>query len=124
MAQKKSKLAKFFIYLVLFFIVFSFWAIYIVMYAWINEVSKKECPEWYVLNTETWKCEEDTLIINEKNIDAVLDNEESCTEAGWMWYEENQICILSEVKLDNEESCTESGWTWYEENQVCILPDA
>lgn len=98
MAQKKSKLAKFFIYLVLFFVLFSFWAIYIVMYAWINESNWDWCPEWYVLNEETWECEEEIVELEEENVEnTVLDNEESCIEAGWAWYEENQICILPEA---------------------------
>lgn len=99
MAQKKSKLAKFFIYLVLFFIVFSFWAIYIVMYAWMNETTQNSCEEGFVLNEETWECEEETSIVDEENIEnTALDSEESCTEAGWTWYAENNICILPDAQ--------------------------
>jgi len=97
MAQKKSKLAKFFIYLVLFFIIFSFWAIYIVMYAWMNWATSNNCEDWYVFNEETWECE------------LVLDDTEN--------NEEN-------ISLNNEESCVEQGWTWYTENNICILPEA
>lgn len=94
MAQKKSKLAKVFIFLTLIFIVFASFAVYIVMYAWINANKNNPCQEWFVLNTETWECEEETENTNEENINnTVIDNEESCKEAGWTRYEENKICI-------------------------------
>ena len=95
MTQKKSKVAKIFIFLTLIFIVFASFAVYIVMYAWFNANKNNPCQGWFVLNTETWECEEETIIADEKNIENTdLDNEWSCTEAGWTWYEENQICIL------------------------------
>ena len=87
---KKSKAAKVFIYLTLAFIVFASFAAYIVMYAWIANSNKKNCPEWYILNEETQECEE----ISDTDEKIELDNEESCTKAGWTWYIENNICIL------------------------------
>lgn len=92
---KKSKVAKIFIYITLGFIIFASFAAYIVMYAWIANSNKNNCPEWYILNEETWECEKTTN-----------------------WEE------IDNANLDNEKSCTEQGWTWYEENWVCILPDA
>lgn len=98
MTQKKSKVAKIFIFLTLIFIVFASFAVYIVMYAWFNANNNNPCQEWFVLNTETWECEEETTKIDEENVDnTTLDNEESCTEAWWTWYIENQICILPEA---------------------------
>ena len=97
MVQKKSKVAKVFIRLTLIFIVFASFAVYIVMYAWISNSNKNRCQEWYILNTETWECEEDTSI-NENENNTILDDEESCTQAGWTWYEENQICILPDAQ--------------------------
>ena len=98
MAQKKSKVAKVFIFVTLIFIVFASFAVYIVMYAWMTNTSKNPCEEWYILNTETGECEEETTNTDEENIEKIdntaLDNEESCTQAGWKWYEENNICIL------------------------------
>ena len=91
---KKSKAAKVFIYLTLAFIVFASFAAYIVMYAWITNSNKSTCPEWYQLNEDTQKCEE----INETNKETEIDNEESCTEAWWTWYVENNICILPDAQ--------------------------
>ena len=68
------------------------------MYAWIANTVKNPCEEWYVLNEETWECEEVVNTDNENDEDTVLDNEESCTEAGWAWYAENKICILPDAQ--------------------------
>ena len=95
---KKSKTAKVFIYITLIFIIFASFAAYIVMYAWIANTVKNPCEEWYVLNEETWDCEEVVNTDNENDEDIVLDNEESCTEAGWAWYAENKICILPDAQ--------------------------
>ena len=98
MATKKSKLAKIFIFLTLIFIVFASFAVYIVMYAWFNANKNNPCQEWFILNTETWECEEETTNTDENINNTALENEESCTEAGWTWYEENQICILPDAE--------------------------
>lgn len=95
MAQKKSKLAKAFIYLTLIAIIFASFAVYLVMYAWISNSNKNPCEEWYILNTETWECEEESTITETNN--TTLD-EISCNDAGWTWYAENNICILPNVQ--------------------------
>jgi hypothetical protein len=101
MTQKKSKAAKIFIFITLIFIIFASFAVYIVMYAWVVNTGNNPCEEWYVLNEETWECEEEITYTNEGNIN--LENEESCTEAGWTWYEENNICILWDTQESNDE---------------------
>ena len=97
MTQKRSKFAKVFIFLTLIFIVFASFAVYIVMYAWFSNSNNNSCPEWYILNEETWECEDESI--------------ENGTE-------------ITEIENDEEKNCTEQWWTWYEENQICILPDA
>lgn len=97
MAPKKSKLAKIFIFLTLIFIVFASFAVYIVMYAWFNANKNNPCQEGFVLNTETWECEEETTNTDEENVENIdnteLNDEESCTAAWKTWYAENNICI-------------------------------
>lgn len=90
---KKSKLAKVFIRLTLIFIVFASFAVYIVMYAWFRWWSDNPCDEWYIRNTETQECEEEII----ENIEEITE-EESCTDAWWTWYTENNICILPDVQ--------------------------
>lgn len=92
MVQKKSKLAKAFIFITLILVVFSWFAVYLAMYAWFNAQDNNPCDEWYIRNAETQECEEE-----------IIENIEEITE---------------------EEKCTEQGWTWYAENNICILPDA
>lgn len=92
MAHQKSKIAKVFIFITLIAIVFASFAIYIAMYAWFNAQNNNPCDEWYIRNAETQECEEQ-----------IIENIEEITE---------------------EEKCTEQGWTWYAENNICILPDA
>ena len=96
MVQKRSKMAKFFIYLILVCMIFASFAIYIVMYAWISNTLEEECPEWYVMNEKTWECEE------------VVDDVETSDD----------------VEFNDNESCSQAWWTWYEANNLCILPDA
>lgn len=104
MTKKRSKLAKFFIYLTLIFIVFASFAAYIVMYAWINGSSKSKCQEWYIFDEERGQCIAQIMDIdNDKN---------------------NNEINPSNSELNDEESCELAGWTWYQENNICILPDA
>ena len=97
MAQKRSKLAKVFVYLALAAVLIGVIAPFITYFG-VEYFNWDICPEWYILNEETWECEEAT------------------TDENWN--------IIEKAKLDNEESCTKAGWTRYEENQICILPDA
>ena len=105
---RKSKTAKIFIYITLVFIIFASFAAYIVMYAWISNSNKNRCSEWYVWDETIWECVEKTTDLSDESLDnVVLDNEVSCTEAGWTWYEENWICIganeTSNIQEVNEE---------------------
>ena len=105
MAQKKSKVAKAFIFVTLIFIVFASFAVYIVMYAWINASKNNPCEVGYILNAETWECEPETTNFDEENIDNTIpDNEESCKQAWWTWYEENKICIWANETQNIEEN--------------------
>ena len=98
MAQKRSKLAKVFVYLALAAVLIGVIAPFITYFG-VEYFNWNTCPEWYILNEETWECEEEIV---DENADNNIDNTE----------------------IDNEESCTQAEWTWYEENQICILPDA
>lgn len=96
MAQKKSKVAKIFIRLTLIFIIFASFAVYIVMYAWFKWWNDSRCKDWYIRDEEIQDCVEEII---EENIQTTeINDEESCTQAEWTWYEENQICILPDAE--------------------------
>ena len=96
MAQKKSKLAKVFIILTLIFIVFASFAVYIVMYAWFRWWNDNKCKSWYIRDEELGDCVAETIEENIENTE--VNDETSCTEAGWTWYKENNICILPDAQ--------------------------
>jgi len=96
MAQKKSKVAKIFIRLTLIFIIFTSFAVYIVMYAWFKWWNDSRCKDWYIRDEEIQDCVEEII---EENIQTTeINEEESCTQAGWTWYAENNICILPDAQ--------------------------
>ena len=93
MAQKRSKLAKIFVYLALAAVLIGVIAPFITYFG-VEYFDWNKCNEWYIRNEETQECEE--AYLEEDNIDfTTIDNEETCTEVGWTWYEENWICIES-----------------------------
>ena len=96
MAKKRSKFAKVMIYIALAAVVIGVIAPFI-MYFGVEYFDWNKCDEWYVRNEETRECEE---ISNEETNNTVenFDNEESCAQAWWTWYEENQICILPDAE--------------------------
>ena len=94
MTKKRSRLSKALIIVALIAVLIGVIAPFI-MYFWTEYWNWSKCMEWYVRNEETRECEEEITYTNKENIN--LDNEESCTEAGWTWYEENQICILPDA---------------------------
>ena len=89
MIQKKSKIAKAFIFVTLIFIVFASFAVYIVMYAWFKWTDNR-CKEWYFRDEEIQDCVE---VSKETEEDSKIDDKETCETTWWTWYEENWICI-------------------------------
>lgn len=90
MAQKRSTLAKVFVYVALAAVLIGVIAPFITYFG-VEYFDWNKCEEWYIRNEETQECEEemtgDRIDITE------YDNEESCTQAWWTRYEENNICI-------------------------------
>lgn len=90
MAQKRSKLAKIFVYLALAAVCIGVIAPFITYFG-VEYFDWNKCDEWYIRNEETQECEEEIV---ENNTDFTkINNEETCIEVGWTWYEENWICI-------------------------------
>lgn len=101
MAQKRSKLAKIFIYLALAAVLIGVIAPFIT-YFWVEYFDWNKCDEWYIRNEETQECEEET---SENNTDfTTINNEETCIKAWWTWYAENWICIETVEENNVEET--------------------
>ena len=60
MAQKRSKLAKIFVYLALAAVCIGVIAPFIT-YFWVEYFDWNKCDEWYIRNEETQQCEEEII---------------------------------------------------------------
>ena len=107
MAQKKSKLAKVFIFLTLIFIVFASFAVYIVMYAWFKWWNDTKCKSWYIRDEEIQDCVIETIEENHETPE--INDEKTCKIAWWTWYKENWICILWDENNVTEDSQEQIG---------------
>lgn len=101
MAQKRSKFAKVFIFLTLIFIVFASFAVYIVMYAWFSGSNNNTCPEWYIINEETWECEEENLENNTETTETEETIEEVVAEQ--VTEENTENIVTPEISEENIE---------------------
>jgi hypothetical protein len=90
MAQKRSLLAKIFIWWALI----AIWITVIspfAMYFGFNSNSTTDCADWMIRDEETQECVEEDVL---DDWEGSIDTQEWCEALSWTWYEANQVCIL------------------------------
>ena len=103
MAQKRSTLAKVFVYIALAAVLIGVIAPFIT-YFWVEYFDWNRCDEWYIRNEETQECEEE--ILGDNTDFSAINDEETCKKAWWTWYAENWICIET-VETNNVQETIE-----------------